>query len=130
MTVKYGLLKTRGAKDHHFRLDTDRFVEGTVKIGEVPALLVREMPTQAPVVRRDLKSNTKAVVNQLRSAGILQVSDEAEAMVSKLMADNLPKATTVSPAEAPREVDAASRHGAMAVDRGPRRSQGRHLEDP
>ena len=41
MTVKYGLLMARGAKDQHFRLDTDRFVEGTVKIGEVPGLLER-----------------------------------------------------------------------------------------
>ncbi len=39
--------------------------------------LVREMPTQAPLVRRDIKSNTTAVVNQLRSASILQVSEEA-----------------------------------------------------
>lgn len=41
MTVKYGLLVARGAKDQHFRLDTDRFVEGAVKIGEVPGLLER-----------------------------------------------------------------------------------------
>jgi hypothetical protein len=41
MTVKYGLLLARGARDQHFRLDTDRFVEGPVKIGEVPGLLER-----------------------------------------------------------------------------------------
>jgi hypothetical protein len=27
---KYGLLMARGAKEQHFRLDTDRFVEGPV----------------------------------------------------------------------------------------------------
>ena len=39
MTVKYGLLRPRGAQDQHFRLDTDRFVEGTIGIEEVPDLL-------------------------------------------------------------------------------------------
>ncbi len=58
---------------------------------------VREIPTQGPVVRRDIASSTKAVVNQLRSAGLLQVREEAEVMVSKLMADNLPKATMSRP---------------------------------
>jgi hypothetical protein len=75
-----------------------QIIVGSIATSETPLpeglSLVREMPTQAPIVRRDIKSNTKAVVNQLRSAGILQVSEEAEAMVSKLMADNLPKATT------------------------------------
>jgi hypothetical protein len=56
--------------------------------------LMTEMPTQAPVIRRDLKAHTNAVVNQLRSAGILKISDEAEVMVSKLMAESLPKGTT------------------------------------
>ena len=41
MTVKYGLLLARGAKEQHFRLDTDRFVEGPVKIEEVSGLLER-----------------------------------------------------------------------------------------
>jgi len=41
MTVKYGLLMARGAKEQHFRLDTDRFVEGPVKIEEVSELLER-----------------------------------------------------------------------------------------
>lgn len=39
MTVKYGLLMARGAKEQHFRLDTDRFVEGPVKLEEVSGLL-------------------------------------------------------------------------------------------
>ncbi len=41
MTVKYGFLVARGAKNQHFRLDTDRFVEGPVEIDAVPALLER-----------------------------------------------------------------------------------------
>lgn len=75
-----------------------QIIVGSIATSETPLpeslSLVREVPTQAPLVRRDIKSNTSSVVNQLRSAGILQVSEEAEAMVSKLMADNLPKATT------------------------------------
>jgi len=43
--------------------------------------------------RRNAWQKRLQLLNQLRSAGILQVSEEAEAMVSKLMADNLPKAT-------------------------------------
>jgi hypothetical protein len=75
-----------------------QIIVGSIATSETPLppgmSLVPEIPTQAPVVRRDIKSNTNAVVNQLRSAGILKVSEEAEAMVSKLMADNSPKATT------------------------------------
>jgi len=75
-----------------------QIISGSIATSETPLpqglSLVRDMPTQAPLVRRDIKSNTNAVVNQLRSAGILKVSEEAEAMVSKLMADNSPKATS------------------------------------
>lgn len=41
MTVKYGILTTPGGKEQHFRLDTDRFIEGNVKIEEIPVLLER-----------------------------------------------------------------------------------------
>lgn len=80
------------------RMPQVQIIGGSIATSETPLpqelSLVRDMPTQAPVVRRDIKSNTNAVVNQLRSAGILKVSEEAEAMVSKLMADNSPKGTT------------------------------------
>lgn len=53
--------------------------------------LARELPTQSPAVRRGIAGNIKAVASQLASAGVLKVSEEAEAMVSRLMSQNLPK---------------------------------------
>jgi len=82
----------------HMRTPQVQIIGGSIATSETPLpqelSLVRDMPTQAPIVCRDIKSNTNAVVNQLRSAGVLKVSEEAEAMVSKLMADNSPRATT------------------------------------
>jgi hypothetical protein len=46
------------------------------------------------IFRRDIRSRLGSVVQQLRSSGILKVNHEAEAMVSKLVADSMPKATT------------------------------------
>ena len=77
---------------------TPQVVVMTIATSETPLpegfSLMRELPTQAPVARRDIRSNLVAVVDQLRTAGILTVSDDAEAMVSELMADNMPKAST------------------------------------
>jgi uncharacterized protein (TIGR04255 family) len=39
MTVRYGLLRPPGDTEQHFRLDTDRFLEGDFVIKEVPNLL-------------------------------------------------------------------------------------------
>jgi uncharacterized protein (TIGR04255 family) len=39
MTVRYGLLMPPGAKEQHFRLDTDRFFEGSVNIDQCTTLL-------------------------------------------------------------------------------------------
>lgn len=56
--------------------------------------LLRDLPTQSPAVRRGIGASANAVSNQLASAGVLNVSEEAEAMVSNLMAQNLPKSNT------------------------------------
>lgn len=55
---------------------------------------LRQVPTQGLAPSRGISSELGAVDRHLRAGGILGISAEAQAVVSEMMAESMPKATT------------------------------------
>jgi hypothetical protein len=58
------------------------------------ATALRQVPTQGLAPSRAITSELPRVDRQLRAAGVLGISAEDQAMVSRVVAENMPKGST------------------------------------
>ncbi len=77
-----------------------RIIVSSVSSSETPlpsdfaSTPLQQMPTQGLIAKRTIVSELGAVEAHLRAVGVLGISAEAQATVSQIITENMPRATT------------------------------------